>query len=155
MAVGVRRDRTVLGHPKIPNLAPQGLGNLRQQAIEQALSRIDLVGIPPSFQAAANYQTRLNALSWRIDPVAATEIECRLASYGFDQDAINAEVYAQARELFLMFESLLVSTQNRRTILLREIDNHRHAKASCNYHPNRSLSRSASLNRSPPTGEET
>jgi hypothetical protein len=45
--------------------------------------------------------------------VAATEIELRLAAHGFDRDAINVEVYAQARELFLMFEGLLMSPKNR------------------------------------------
>src|SRR5262249_55574786 len=76
------------------------LETFRQQAIEQVLSRIGLVGVPPSFQSEAEHYTSLNALSWRTDPVAATEIETRLSAYGFNQNAINAEVYAQARELF-------------------------------------------------------
>src|SRR5262249_50296547 len=119
------------------------------------VSRIDPVGVPPSFQSEAEHYTRLNALSWRTDPAAATEIETRLAAYGFDQDAINVEVYAQARELFLMFESLLVSSQNRQTILLREINNQRHATECRKDRPtNRSLSRSASLNGSSSTREE-
>jgi hypothetical protein len=130
------------------------LETFRQQAIEQVLSRIDLVGVPPSFQSEAEHYTRLNALSWRMDPATATEIETRLAAYGFDQDAINAEAYAQARELFLMFESLLVSTQNRRTILLREINNQRHAdEFRKNRRSNRSLSRSAAPSGSPSTHE--
>jgi hypothetical protein len=104
------------------------LETFRQQAIEQTLNRIDLIGIPTSFRVEAKHYTRINALNWRVDPAAATEIELRLAAYGFDQDAINVEVYAQARELFLMFESLLVSTQNRRTILVREIANQRRTK---------------------------
>jgi hypothetical protein len=110
------------------NPVPQGLRDLSPATIERALSRIDLVDFPPSLQAEANHYTRLNALSWRVDSVVSTEIELRLVAHGFDQDAINVEVYAQAREPFLMFESLLVSTQNRRTILLRDIANHRHAK---------------------------
>ena len=106
------------------------LETFRQQAIERALSRIDLVGIPSSFQEEASYHTRLNALSWRMAPLATSEIEVRLASYGFDHHAINAEVYAQARELFLMFEGLLVTAQNRRTILLREIHNQHSGKST-------------------------
>ena len=105
------------------------LESYRQQAIEQALGRIDLVGIPSEVREHADRRTRLNALSWRADPIAAAEIETRLAAYGFDQDAINVEVYAQARELFLMFETLLVSAQSRRMMLLRDIANQRHAKA--------------------------
>jgi hypothetical protein len=87
------------------------------------------LSIPPDVHEEANYYTRLNALSWRADPAAATEIEGRLAAHGFDRGAINVEVYAQARELFLMFEQLLISAQNRRMRLLREINNQRHAKA--------------------------
>ena len=66
-----------------------------------------------------------NALSWRYDREAASEIEARLASYGFDQNAITAEVFVQAREVFIMFESLLNSAQQRRIFLLRELNNRR------------------------------
>jgi hypothetical protein len=72
-----------------PNFGPPEVRVLSSQAIERALSRIDLVGFPPSLQAEANNYTRLNALSWRVDPVVATEIELRLVAHGFDQDAIN------------------------------------------------------------------
>ena len=103
-------------------LRHKALQSFRQQAIERALSQIDVFGAPPIFQNEAKRYTRLNALSWRMDPAAATEIELRLASYGIDHHTINAEVYAQARELFLTFESLLVSAQSRRAVLLREIN---------------------------------
>ncbi len=69
--------------------------------------------------------TRLNAVDWRISKTATQEIEARLADYGFDPHSINAEVYAHARELFLMFESLLVAAQTRRMSLLRDISNQR------------------------------
>jgi hypothetical protein len=115
------------------------LQTFRQQAVERALSRIDLVGIPPSFQEEASCYTRLNALSWRMDPAAATEIEFRLGSYGLDAHSINAEVYAQARELFLMFETLLVSAQTRRTVLLREFNNQRHARDFCEEPPHQTI----------------
>ena len=45
------------------------------------------------------------------------EIESRLSSYGFDQHAINAESYVHAREIFVMFESLLSAAQSRRLLL--------------------------------------
>ena len=64
-------------------------------------------------------------MSWRVDPMATTEIDARLASYGFDQDAINMEVHAQARELLVLFESVLNAAQTKRTLLLREIRNRR------------------------------
>ena len=83
----------------------------RQQAIEAALRRIDLVGIAPDFEAQAEYYTRRNALSWRMDPIAASEIDARLAGYGFDQHAITAEVYVQAREVLVLFEGLLNAAQ--------------------------------------------
>jgi hypothetical protein len=54
-----------------------------------------------------------------------------------------------------MFESLVVSTQNRGTILLRQIDNQRHAKEfRKDRRTNRSLSRSAALSGSPSMREE-
>jgi hypothetical protein len=40
---------------------------------------------------------------------------------GFDNDDINAELFAQSRELFSMFDQLMQSAQNRRIGLLREI----------------------------------
>jgi hypothetical protein len=52
-------------------------------------------------------------------------IEARLARHGFDQHSINVEVYLQAREIFLVFEALLNTAQNRRMSLLREIKDQR------------------------------
>lgn len=66
-----------------------------------------MIGIVPEFEAEADYYILQNALSWRTDPIAATEIDARLSSFGFDQHAISAEVYVQAREIFVMFEGLL------------------------------------------------
>ena len=57
------------------------LESSRQQAIEAALRRIDMGGIAPDFEAEAEYHTRRNALSWRMDPIAASEIHARLAAY--------------------------------------------------------------------------
>lgn len=101
------------------------LATYRQKAIEAALRRIDLAGIVPGFEEEAEYHTRQNALSWRLDPVATTEIEARLASYGFDQHSINTDVYVQAREVFILFEGLLSAAQARRLLLIREIKRHR------------------------------
>lgn len=101
------------------------LETYRQKAIEAALRRIDMVGIDPAFEAEAEYHTRHNALSWRIDPMAASEIEARLAAYGFDQPAISTEVYVQAREVLVLFEGLLNAAQTKRILLLREIRNQR------------------------------
>ncbi|MHC4050449.1 hypothetical protein [Bradyrhizobium sp. 25ACV] len=101
------------------------LETFRQRAIEAALRRIDMVGIDPDFEDQAEYYTQRNALSWRIDPIAMTEIDARLAAYGFDQDAITTEVYVQAREVLVLFESLLNAAQTKRMLLLREIRNQR------------------------------
>lgn len=111
-------------------LRHQLLGTQRQQAIAAALRRIDLVGIAPEFE---DY-TLQNALSWRRDPTAASEIEARLSSYGFDQHAINVEVHAQARELFILFEGLLNAAQTKRVLLLREIRNQRYSMAPSRGH---------------------
>ena len=101
------------------------LESCRQKAIEAALRRIDLIGIAPECQDEAEYYTLQNALSWRIDPIATTEIDKRLAAYGFDQLAISTEVYVQAREMFVLFEGLLNAAQTKRVLLLREIRNQR------------------------------
>ena len=100
------------------------LETYRQKAIEAALPP-DRYGIAPEFDEDAEYYTLQNALSWRIDPTAATEIDARLAAYGFDQHAINTEVYVQAREILVVFESLLNAAQTKRMLLLREIRNQR------------------------------
>ncbi|MEY9127608.1 hypothetical protein [Bradyrhizobium yuanmingense] len=105
------------------------LETYRQKAIEAALRRIDLVGIDPDFEPQAEYYTQRNALSWRTDPIAATEIEARLAAYGCDQDAVTTEVYVQAREVLVLFEGLLNAAQTKRTLLLREIRHQRFVSA--------------------------
>jgi len=101
------------------------LETYRQKAIETALCHIDMVEIDPDFEEQAEYYTQQNALSWRIDPIAATEIEARLAAYGLDQDAITTDVYVQAHEALVLFEGLLNAAQTKRTLLLREIRHQR------------------------------
>jgi hypothetical protein len=44
--------------------------------------------------------TRRAAADWRTDPQAAVNIEAHLERSGFDQIDIDAQVIAQARELF-------------------------------------------------------
>ncbi|WP_247357131.1 MULTISPECIES: hypothetical protein [unclassified Bradyrhizobium] len=101
------------------------LSAYRQKAIEMTLRRIDVVGIAPDFQNAAEIHTIHNALDWQLDASAASDIEARLRSYGFDQHAISMEVYVQAREILVLFESLLNGAQLRRLMLLKEINNFR------------------------------
>jgi hypothetical protein len=94
----------------------------RQRAIEQALGRIDCAGIPSASQEIAYGHVKRNAAQWHDDPQAAVEVEARLASHGFDARSIDMEVIVQAREIFIMFDSLIHSAQNRRIYLLREIN---------------------------------
>jgi hypothetical protein len=54
---------------------------------------------------------------WRRDPVAAAEIEAHLKSNGVDAAAINVEVFVQARDLLVLFDSLMLSAQSRRIAL--------------------------------------
>jgi hypothetical protein len=97
------------------------LESYRQRAIEHGLRQIDLPGIPPEFVEDANHHVRQNARAWRIDAKAANEIEARLLSYGFDQHAINVEVYLQAREVFLVFEQdRFIACQAARTAVYHE-----------------------------------
>ena len=97
----------------------------RQHAIEYSLLQIDLAGIPSDYADQASEHIRHNARIWRIDPGAASEIETRLLTYGFDQHSINVEVYLQAREVLLVFEALITSAHSRRVSLLREIERQR------------------------------
>ncbi len=93
----------------------------RETAVESLLQRIDGWGIPPAAKEMAQRHTRRNVEQWRDDPTAAAEIEARLKSYGIDATSINVEVFVQARDLFVMFDSLMHSAQSRRIALLREI----------------------------------
>src|SRR3954451_3582344 len=90
------------------------LESYRQKAIEMTLRRIDVPGIVPDFKNDAELYIVQNALDWRLDRVAADEIEARLAAYGFDQHTISVEVYVQAREIFTLFETLMNAAQLRR-----------------------------------------
>lgn len=101
------------------------LESYREKAIEATLRRIDVVGIPPEFRDVADLYTIQNALDWRLDPAAARDIDARLASYGIDQHAISMEVYVQAHDVSLLFESLLNTAQMKRSLLLREIESYR------------------------------
>jgi hypothetical protein len=102
------------------------LEHYREKTIEHALRHIDLAGLPPETEDGARYHIRRNAQIWRVDPIAASEIETRLAAYGYDYHAINTQVYLQARDIFLTLEALLNCAQNRRMSLLREMNSRRH-----------------------------
>jgi len=102
----------------------------RQRAVESTLRRIDVAGVPFHAHADAELFTIKNALEWQLDPLAKADIEDRLHSYGFDEHALNMEVYVQAREILALFESLLNGTQLRRLVLLKEINNLRRANKS-------------------------
>lgn len=105
------------------------LETYRHKAVEVSLRRIDLIGIDGESKERAEHYTVQNALSWRLDPLAAAEIEARLAAYGFDQHFLSTEVYLQAREHYLLFENLINSAYYHRANLLREIAGRRCAKA--------------------------
>ncbi|WP_446481674.1 hypothetical protein [Bradyrhizobium sp. CAR08] len=79
------------------------LNTYRHKTIEMTLRRIDVVGIAPEFQDTAEAYTIYNALDWQLNASAATDIEARLRSYGFDQHAISMEVYfRRARSSFCL-----------------------------------------------------
>ncbi|MDD1519210.1 MULTISPECIES: hypothetical protein [Bradyrhizobium] len=58
------------------------------------------------------------------------KLQLKLPGYGFDQHAISMEVYVQAREILVLFESLLNGAQLRRLMLLKEINNFRRSKVA-------------------------
>jgi hypothetical protein len=65
-------------------------------------------------------RSRRAAAEWRDDREVATEIEARLDRCGFDAIDINAEAIVQARELFDLFDQLMIAAQRRRIGLLRK-----------------------------------
>jgi hypothetical protein len=93
----------------------------RVAAIEAFLRRLDGEEMPAEAMPMVQMQTRRTANEWRDDREAAIEIEARLHRSGFDDIDINAEMFAQAREPFAMFDQLMQSAQSRRIGLLREI----------------------------------
>lgn len=111
------------------------LEHYREKAIEQCLRHVDLLGLPSGAKESAHHHLRNNAQIWRTDPKAASEIEARLAAYGYDAQTVNLQVHLEAREIFPAFETLLISTQTRRLSLLREIESRRQQrigrKATC------------------------
>jgi len=89
----------------------------RVAAIEAILQRLDGEGMPAEAMPMVRAQARRAAAEWR----NAIEIEGRSDRGGFDAIDINAEVFVQARELFDMFDQLMIAAQHRRMVLLREI----------------------------------
>jgi hypothetical protein len=112
------------------SLREKALEISREAAVESLLQEIDGWGIPPAARKMAQRYTRRNVEQWRDDPTAAAEIEARLNSKGIDATSINIEVFIQARDLFIMFDSLGHSAQSRRIALLREI----HARRAVSGH---------------------
>lgn len=121
------------------------LSAYRQKAVETTLRRIDVVGIAPELQGTAEFYTVQNALDWQLDPVAAHDIEARLASYGFDQHTISMEVYVQAREVLSVFEALLNGAQLRHLLLLKELNNFRRSSGMASDCRSAQLSRPRTL----------
>ena len=93
----------------------------RAAAIEAIVLRVDGEGLPIEATPMVRQYARRAAAEWRTDSQAAIDIEAHLERSGFDQIDINAQVIAQARELFLLFDHLMQSAQSRRVQLLREI----------------------------------
>ena len=122
MAVDHGSHRTILGHRPLSLFSEQtarGLPRKGYRILDAA--RLDHRGIRTAFLELAKHHTRDNAEQWRVDPKAAAEIEARLGSHGIDASSINIEVFVQARDLYIMFDSLIHSAQSRRIMLLREI----------------------------------
>jgi hypothetical protein len=93
----------------------------RVTAIEAILQRLDGQGMPVEAMPTVRARARQTAAEWRDNREAAIEIEARLDRTGLDAIDINAEVFVQARELFDMFDRLMIAAQRRRIDLFREI----------------------------------
>ena len=108
-------------------LKVRALELFRVKAIEALLFRLDGTGIYGDTERVKQL-TRSNAIEWQNDLRAADEIESRLEQVGFDIVAINAEIYAQARDGHGGFESLTHSAQHRRNGHIRDVRSGRLAK---------------------------
>ena len=91
----------------------------RAKAIEAMLLRLDAPAAEPS--PLRLLQTKRSVDAWQCDPQAAVEIEGRLNRAGYDDLAINAEVFVQAKDAITLFDALTHAAQARRNSLLREI----------------------------------
>src|SRR6185437_5418308 len=109
----------------------------RERAIEAILLRLDGPGLSSESSEELQSHIKRNVADWRDDPAASAEIEARLLKHNFDDEAISAETYCQAREAFALFDDLVCSKQNRRIAILREI-NYRREFQSRNEKPQRS-----------------
>ena len=93
----------------------------RVVAVEAVLQRLNGEGMPPEAMPMVKLQAGREAAEWRDDPKVARDIETRLLQSAYDDIAINAEVFVQAKESFDMFDQLIQRAQSRRIALLREI----------------------------------
>jgi hypothetical protein len=93
----------------------------RVVAVEAVLQRLNGEGMPPEAMPIVKLQARRAAAEWRDDPKVVRDIETRLLRSAYDDIAINAEVFVQAKESFDMFDQLIQRAQSRRIALLREI----------------------------------
>ena len=109
----------------------------RERAIEAILLRLDGPGLSSESSEELQSHIKRNVADWRDDPAASAEIEARLLKHNFDDEAISAETYCQAREAFALFDDLVRSKQNRRIAIFREI-NYRREFQSRNEKPQRS-----------------
>jgi hypothetical protein len=104
------------------SLKQRVLAECRHSAIRAILLRLDGEGMPVERFQHLEFQVGRIVAEWRTDANAAVEIEARLRRHGFDAAAVNSEVLFQAQESFAMFDDLMHAAQNRRMVLLREIN---------------------------------
>src|SRR6185437_6413807 len=94
----------------------------RERAIEAILLRLDGPGLSRESSEELQSHIKRNVADWRDDPAASAEIEARLLKHNFDDEAISAEAYCQARQAFALFDDLVCSTQDRRIAILQKIN---------------------------------
>jgi hypothetical protein len=103
------------------SLKQRVLAEYRHSAIRAILLRLDGEGMPVERFQHLEFQVERIVAEWRTDANAAVEIEARLRRHGFDATAVNSEVLF-TRKSFAMFDDLMHGAQNRRMVLLREIN---------------------------------
>lgn len=97
------------------------LDAFREAAIASILHRINSAKMPPEVSETVGLHGIQAAAEWKEHPDVAAEIEAYLARDGFEEIAVNVDVFIQAQREFAMFDSLIHAVQHWRMALFREI----------------------------------
>jgi hypothetical protein len=114
-----------MGDPALSAPQAERVAPIPPRGDQSDLIAVGGAGIPVEDLQYLELQVGRSVADWRDNPQAADEIDARLRRHGFNDSAVNAEIFCQARGVFGMFDGLMHAAQNRRMVLLREITSRR------------------------------